>query len=119
MLRSENDFWRLAGTVDAVIDTVGGRSQDSWFPLLRPGGILVSSVSKPDAALAASRQVRGDYFSVRVTAMTLLEIRKLIEAGHLRTQVGTVLPLDEARIAHEMLEGMRPRPGGKIVLSLE
>jgi len=32
------------------------------------------------------------------------------------TRVGTVLPLAEARAAHEMLEGARPRPSGKIVL---
>jgi len=32
------------------------------------------------------------------------------------TRVGAVLPLAEERAAHEMLEGARPRPSGKIVL---
>jgi len=29
-----------------------------------------------------------------------------------------VLPLDQARVAHEMLEGQRPNPRGKIVLDV-
>ncbi|HET7541137.1 MAG TPA: hypothetical protein VFK05_14770 [Polyangiaceae bacterium] len=32
------------------------------------------------------------------------------------TRVGLVLPLQEARVAHEMLDGKRERPPGKIVL---
>jgi len=119
LLRDEDDFERRAGAADAVIDTVGGRSQRLLFSLLKPGGILVSSVKQPDTALAAGHGIRVDYFIVDVTAMTLLEVRGLVEAGRLLTRVGTVLPLADARIAHEMLEGTRPRPGGKIVLSLE
>lgn len=67
LLRNEADFSRLAGTADAVTDAVGGRSQTSLVPLVRPGGILVSSVSRPDVALAASAQIRTDYFIARVT----------------------------------------------------
>ena len=40
----------------------------------------------------------------------------MIAAGDLRPAVGAVLPLAAARDAHEMLEGMRPHPKGKIVL---
>jgi len=40
----------------------------------------------------------------------------MIDAGHLIPHVGGVLALADARIAHEMLEGERPRPGGKVVL---
>jgi hypothetical protein len=32
--------------------------------------------------------------------------------------VETVLPLAQARVAHEMLEGTRPDPRGKIVLEV-
>jgi NADPH:quinone reductase-like Zn-dependent oxidoreductase len=40
----------------------------------------------------------------------------LIGSGALTTDVGAVLPLASARVAHEMLEGLRPRTRGKIVL---
>jgi NADPH:quinone reductase-like Zn-dependent oxidoreductase len=42
----------------------------------------------------------------------------MIDAGDLSVNVGMVLPLADARLAHEMLEGSRSRPRGKIVLSV-
>jgi NADPH:quinone reductase-like Zn-dependent oxidoreductase len=47
-----------------------------------------------------------------------LGAQQVIDAGELRTNVGTVLPFTDARTAHEMLEGSRPHPRGKIVLSI-
>jgi NADPH:quinone reductase-like Zn-dependent oxidoreductase len=41
---------------DVVIDTVGGSAQHDLFSLLKPGGILVSVVSPPDAR-ATSRTI--------------------------------------------------------------
>ena len=46
-----------------------------------------------------------------------LIIADLIDRGNLRTRVGTVLPLADAREAHFILEGRRPAPKGKIVLA--
>jgi hypothetical protein len=37
----------------------------------------------------------------------------------LKTRVGAVLPLADARDAHMMLEGRRPPPRGKIILNVE
>jgi hypothetical protein len=36
----------------------------------------------------------------------------------LRTKVGLVLPLNAAQEAREMLDGLRAKPGGKIVLHI-
>lgn len=44
-------------------------------------------------------------------------IGALFDSGKLVTDVGTVLPLEEARVAHEMLGGA-PHKRGKIVLSV-
>ncbi len=41
----------------------------------------------------------------------------VLDRGDLVTHVGTVLPLEKARTAHEMLAGA-PRKRGKIVLSV-
>jgi NADPH:quinone reductase-like Zn-dependent oxidoreductase len=41
----------------------------------------------------------------------------LVDGGKLVTHVGTVLPLEKARAAHEMLAGAPHKPG-KIVLSV-
>ncbi|WP_260691779.1 zinc-binding dehydrogenase [Rhizobium leguminosarum] len=48
----------------------------------------------------------------------LTKIAELIDNGDLKTRVGVILPLEEAYVAHLMLEGVRIAPGGKIVLSV-
>jgi NADPH:quinone reductase-like Zn-dependent oxidoreductase len=59
------------------------------------------------------------FFIVLVTAAAFSEIAKLLQAGRLKTRVRGVMPLADVRIAHEMHDGTRPRPRGRIVLSLE
>jgi NADPH:quinone reductase-like Zn-dependent oxidoreductase len=103
---------------DAVIDLVGGETQTRSFEVLRRGGKLVSAVSRPDPDLAHSRGVEAVFFLVNVTRQYLAEIASLIDGGKLRTRVGAVLPLADAREAHFMLEGVRPHPKGKIVLTV-
>jgi NADPH:quinone reductase-like Zn-dependent oxidoreductase len=103
--------------VDVVLDLIGGETQDRSFAVLKPGGVLVSAVSTPDREKAARYGVRALFFLVEVTSRRLEEIAALIEAGDLRTNVGDVLPLAEARLAHEMLAG-KPHKPGKIVLTV-
>jgi NADPH:quinone reductase-like Zn-dependent oxidoreductase len=105
--------------VDAVLDLVGGETQKRSFQVLRRGGKLISAVSHPDQDLAKSHGVDAGFFLVKVTSQYLTEIAGLIDSGKLRTRVGTVLPLADAREAHFILEGRRPPPKGKIVLAVE
>jgi NADPH:quinone reductase-like Zn-dependent oxidoreductase len=104
--------------VDVVIDTIGGDTQDRSFSVLKPGGILVSAVAAPDQEKAARHGVRALFFLVEVSSSRLEKIAALIDAGELATNVGDVLPLAEARAAHEMLAG-KPHKRGKIVLSVD
>jgi NADPH:quinone reductase-like Zn-dependent oxidoreductase len=103
------------GGFNSVIDTVGGTRLAESFALLRPGGILVSAVEKPDKNAAARYGVRAEFILVSVTTRLLQRLGTLIDAGTLSVRVGEILPLSEARIAHEMLAGRTHRPG-KIVL---
>jgi NADPH:quinone reductase-like Zn-dependent oxidoreductase len=104
---------------DAVIDLIGGEIQTRSFQVLRRGGKLISAVSDPDQHLAQSHGVEAAFFLVNVTRQSLAQIAGLIDDGKLRTHVGAVLPLADAREAHMMLEHLRPQPKGKIVLSVE
>jgi NADPH:quinone reductase-like Zn-dependent oxidoreductase len=105
----------LKGQVDVVIDTVGGDALACSFELLRPGGILVSAVVEPDGQLAARQAVRAMFMLVSVNTAGLAHLAGLVEAKRLRTHVGEVLPLSQARTAHEMMAG-RSHRSGKIVL---
>ncbi len=102
--------------VDVVIDLVGGDVQRRSLSVLKPGAILVSAVSKPDEGEAKRRGVRAEFILVDVTTAALTRIAGMVDAGEIATSVGAVLPLAELRTAHEMMEGMRTRPRGKIVL---
>ena len=77
----------------------------------------MSAVARPDQDQAARRRVRGVFFLVTVTSAGLTKLAELLDAGHLTTRVGDVLPLAEVRLAHEMLAG-KPHKRGKIVLAV-
>jgi NADPH:quinone reductase-like Zn-dependent oxidoreductase len=111
-------FDDVLSDVDVVLDTVGGDMQDRSFAVLTRGGVLVSAVSAPDQQKAARHDVRALFFLVDVSSQRLDQIGALIEAGHLQTRVGDVLPLAEARLAHAMLAGA-PHKRGKIVLTVD
>lgn len=101
--------------VDAVLDTAGGDTRERAARALKPNGIVVSVVD-PDS-LRSRSDVRSVFFYVEVTTPRLNTISQMFEKGQLTTQVGSVLPLDEARRAHEMLAGA-PHLKGKIVLNV-
>lgn len=103
--------------VDVVLDTVGGNTQQRSLRVLKPGGILVSIVSPVAEETLKEYGVRAAYFIAAVTTSRLNKITELFDSGKLVTDVGTVLPLEEAHIAHEMLGGA-PHKRGKIVLTV-
>jgi NADPH:quinone reductase-like Zn-dependent oxidoreductase len=110
-------FEESLAELDVVLDSVGGDTQLRSLPLLKPSGILVSAVSPVSQAIEKRYGVRTAYFYVDVTTTRLNKITELFDSGKLATNVGTVLPLEKARLAHEMLGGA-PHKRGKIVLSM-
>jgi len=103
---------------DAVLDLVGGETQTRSFQILRRGGKLISTVSKPDQDRAKQHGVTAAFFLVDVTTDRLRQIAALIDRGELKTRIGAVLPLADAREAHMILDGRRAQPQGKIILSV-
>jgi NADPH:quinone reductase-like Zn-dependent oxidoreductase len=57
------------------------------------------------------------FFLVDVTTERLEKVAEVFDQGQLKARVGTVLPLDQARHAHELLGGA-PHKSGKIILSI-
>lgn len=102
-------------SVDLVIDTVGGDTRDRAINVIKPCGILVSSVGT--GSLPERPGVRSKFFYVEVTSDRLNSLSQLFESGELIPRVGTVLPLEDVRSAHEMLAGAAHKRG-KIVLHL-
>lgn len=103
--------------VDVVFDTVGGAAseRDRLIDVLKHGGSYVTIVvGQPSAERLAAAGATAQSMLVHTSAEQLGELAKLIDEGYLRVNVDTVLPLADARKAHELSEGGRTR--GKIVL---
>jgi NADPH:quinone reductase-like Zn-dependent oxidoreductase len=111
-------FEDAAADVDVVLDLVGGETQERSFQVLRRGGKLISAVHQPNRELATRYGVEARFFLVKVTSEHLRRISAMIDRGDLRTRLGLVLPLAQAREAHFILDGQRPAPKGKIVLAV-
>lgn len=115
---SSERFEDIAKGVDAVIDLVGGDTQTRSFPVPKQGGFLISAVSAPDQDVAKKYGVTAMFFLVDVTSQVLTAIAKQIDEGGITTNVGPIFQLAEVKDVHEILEGKRPRPGGKIVITM-
>jgi NADPH:quinone reductase-like Zn-dependent oxidoreductase len=109
-------FEDVVHEVDVVLDTLGGDTQNRSWKVLKKGGILVSIVAPPSPEEAAKHGVRSAFFSAHSSSSQLSEIAKLVDAGKLKPVVETVLPLSDARRAHELNETGHAR--GKIVLKV-
>jgi NADPH:quinone reductase-like Zn-dependent oxidoreductase len=81
------------GRVDLVFDVIGGDIQKRSARLIRPGGILVSVVGRPEAGPADGLAVD---FVVESDRAQLSEIVERVRDGRLRTNIGNVATLDEA-----------------------
>ena len=109
-------FEDVVHDVDVVLDTLGGDTQNRSWKVPKKGGILVSIVSPPSPEEAAKHGVRSAFLPAHPSSSQLSEIAKLVDAGKLKAVVETVLPLSDARRAHELNETGHAR--GKILLKV-
>jgi NADPH:quinone reductase-like Zn-dependent oxidoreductase len=110
------DFARQVSGVDLVLDLVGGDTQSRSWPVLKPGGILVSTVSKPDPARAQAMRVVGRHFATRSDGRQLAKLSAAFAAGDLRIRIDSVFPLADASQAMARNRGGHTQ--GKVVLDV-
>ncbi len=97
------------GQVDLVFDVIGGDIGKRSARLVRAGGTLVSVVGPSEARPADGLAVD---FVVESDRAQLGEIVQRVRDGRLRTNIGTVAPLDDAVAAFKPTER---RPGKTII----
>ena len=121
-------FESVVRDLDLVMDAIPREADDatdvlaqetmarSWA-VLKDGGILVSICSSPAPGPEAERRrLRGAFAGAKPGGDLLNRIAGLVDEGKLSPDVGTILPLREARRAHELIQTGHTR--GKIVLSV-
>ena len=103
-------FETVVSGVDLVLDVLGGEMRSRSWQVLKPNGVLVSTVPPPPQVPAG---VRGEMVMMAVNSEQLLEISKLLESGQLKTIVECVFPLSET--AHALELNKTGHTQGKIV----
>ncbi|HEX4505702.1 MAG TPA: NADP-dependent oxidoreductase [Alphaproteobacteria bacterium] len=102
--------------LDMVFDLIDGETRERSWGVLKPGGILVSTLTEPSQDEAERHGVRAMRYTVTESGADLGEIAKLIGAGRVEPRVAKVFALEDAAEAQRFLEN--EHPAGKVVLRI-
>ncbi len=111
------DFATVLKDIDVVFDTVGHAYSERSLPVLRAGGIVVTSTGLSNGhmpALAAAAGCRFSSVAVEPDGAGLRQLAEWVESGRLMPHVSHEFPLNEGARAHALVEGGSTL--GKIVL---
>lgn len=114
------EFDEVVRDVDVVLDTIGGETSVRSLRVLRPGGIVVSTLPVGSARFYSEAEqlgVRALRMLVDSSRTDLASIAELAESGELRATIAATFPLDRIADAHRL--GETGRTAGKIVLTME
>lgn len=113
---TKSDFTSELQGLDVVFDTLGGDIYRNSFKVLKHQGVMISILEQPDHELADRARVRAGYLFMHPDGKELAQIADFIERGLIKPAVKHVLPLSDARKAHELSESRHAQ--GKIVLKV-
>jgi NADPH:quinone reductase-like Zn-dependent oxidoreductase len=114
---TQQRFENVVRNIDVVLDTLGGETQERSWSVLKKGGVLVSLLQPPSEEKAEELGVRAALLGAQPNGAQLAEIAKIIDAGKLAPVIDRILPLTEARRAHELSQSGHTH--GKIVLRVK
>ena len=109
-------FEELVSEVDLVFDLVAGDTQERSWTVLKDGGTMVSTLSKPSDSQAQAHHAHATNYVAQPDAAELRAIADLIDDGRLRPVIEATYPLEEAAAAQRQLE--REHVPGKVVLEI-
>lgn len=114
---STTRFEEAVRDVDIVLDTIGGDTLERSWSVLKPGGMLVSTVQPPSEETALANGVRqAMVYSAPPIGPTLTEVATMVDAGKIKPEVSRVLRLADIRQGHELIETRHTR--GKIAIQV-
>jgi NADPH:quinone reductase-like Zn-dependent oxidoreductase len=102
--------------VDLVLDLIGGETQQRSLAVIKPGGILVTTVAPEIEDEAKEKKIRIESFTAQSYPEDLAEIADLIDNGVVNPVVSAVVNLQDARKAEELSGQHHTR--GKVVIKV-
>lgn len=100
--------------VDVVIDLVGGDTLKRSYGVVKPKGLVVTTVGPGDDIEASEHKSRVVQFIMRRDAGELEQIGRLVDEGVVKPRVSKIMPLSEARNAENLSQ--LGHPHGKLIL---
>jgi NADPH:quinone reductase-like Zn-dependent oxidoreductase len=91
-------FEELVRDVDVVFDTVGGKTRERSWGVLKPEGRMITVAS--DGGSSNDPRITQSFFIVVPNQERLGELAKLLDDGSLKTFVNAAVPLAEAAAAY-------------------
>ena len=113
-----NDFSTRTGAFDIILDTVGGDTLDRSYPVLRPGGRLVTLQAPPDQHRVAQLDITAIFFIVTTDTVALTKLRRACRQRRLARHYRSDLPAFRGSGGlYQWRAGGSPTPG-KTVLTV-
>jgi NADPH:quinone reductase-like Zn-dependent oxidoreductase len=106
-----------ASDLDMVFDLIDGETRERSWPLLKRGGVLVTTLTDPSQDKAKEYGVRAMRYTVEADGQELAEIADLVTSGKVKPHVAKTYPLAQA--ADALSEVEQGHSVGKIVLVVD
>ena len=109
-------FEEKLNNIDVVFDTRGGETQKKSLEVLKPNGILVSTIGIQDPEAVKAKGIQGIQYMAQSTPADLKQIATLVEDGIVKPIIAQVLLLNEIVKAHQISEEGHVR--GKLIIAV-
>ena len=109
-------FEDMVHEVDVVFDSIGGDTRERSWPVLKKGGILVSTMMEPLDEKPRELGMRAAHYTVQENREDLREIGSLIDAHKVRPKISRVFDFHVLSSAFEYVE--KSDTEGKAVLKV-
>ncbi len=116
----KTDFKEVVQDVDLVLETIGGKTQEDSFEVLKENsGRIISVVGEPNQDKAKEKNVLAKGIWLQPDGKQLSFLASLLEEGKMKSVVGSTYPLTQKGVydAHELSE--THHAVGKIVITAE
>lgn len=105
----------LGQSFDVVLDTVGGAVLDASYPVVRPGGRLVTLPSARSPHRAAQPGIEATSFVVTPDRFELARLVRLVDRGELRVLIAATFRLHQGRDAFDSGSDSHRGPGKTVL----
>lgn len=109
-------FEERVSKVDAVVDLVGGETLTRSYAIVKPGGVLTTTVQPIDDSAALRAGIRAVQVVMRRNSADLSDLAAMVAKGAVKPRLAQTMSLSQAKEAQELSASGRTH--GKVILKV-